>query len=91
MSAYGKDVCERCLTTHPLNEQNERVCPKPPIEINFDFVPAVIWKCGGSSRGYNGGGVIPKTDKLVPNPAHNPPTLGSLGLTAEQGRELGIS
>lgn len=88
MGALGKDICDRCYTTHPLNDDGERPCPKPPIEINTNFVPAVIWKTAGSTRGYDGGGNIPKTPGI--NPGHRVPTLGDLGLSAEQGKQLGI-
>lgn len=51
MSAFGIDVCGRCLTTHPLNEQGERPCPKP-VEVKDDesgvtYVPVVIFKGNG--------------------------------------------
>lgn len=94
MGALGKEICDRCYTTHPLNEQGERPCPKPPIQRDDDdaWAPAIIWKCGGATKGYRGGKgtSIPNMDAIVPNPGHSPPTLGTLGLSAEQGVSLGI-
>lgn len=43
-----KDACMRCLTTHALNEDGERPCPKPPIvETEDDGVRTVIYKTNG--------------------------------------------
>lgn len=41
------DVCQRCFTTHPLNERNERLCPKPPTEKTEGDGPKIIFKGGG--------------------------------------------
>jgi hypothetical protein len=91
MGILGKDICGRCFTTHPLNDAGERACSKPPIEVNDDFIaPAVIWKTNGATRGYNGGGRIPRTDQLVKNPGHEPPTVGKMALTPDQVKQLGI-
>lgn len=47
MSWAGKDVCYRCNTTHPLNDDGERPCPKPPLEDRPADAPAVIFKGTG--------------------------------------------
>jgi acetyl esterase/lipase len=44
--SFMKDLCSRCMTTHPLNDDGERVCPKPPSEEKSDG-PVVIYKGGG--------------------------------------------
>lgn len=42
-----KDTCMRCLTTHPLDDNGERPCPKPPFEDKPADAPAVIFKGAG--------------------------------------------
>lgn len=58
----------------------------------FVEVAAVVWKCGGATKGYRGGkGTgIPDMTKAVPNPGHSEPTLATLGLSASDGAKLGI-
>lgn len=51
-------------------------------------VVGIIWNCSGGTRGFSGGSKTPKTPGI--NAGHNPPTLQSLGLSAEQGKQLGI-
>lgn len=94
MSALGPDVCTRCMTTHPLNEQGERPCPKPPVERSESdgWIPAIIWRCSGATKGYRGGkGTnIPDMSKVFPNPGHREPRLSDLGLSEADGAALGI-
>lgn len=47
MSYLGADVCGRCMTTHPLNENGERVCPKPPLEEKKGDGPLIVFKGTG--------------------------------------------
>jgi hypothetical protein len=93
--AWQDDICDRCNTTHPLNEEGIRPCPKPPVQLreyedssNPYAGVGVSWNCSGGTRGFSGGGRIPKTPGW--NPGHVAPTLGSLGLSEAQGKELGI-
>ena len=52
MSFASWDVCGRCMTTHPLDENYQRPCPKAPAleepedEKKFHDVP-IIFKGNG--------------------------------------------
>jgi hypothetical protein len=90
--SWQSEICSRCCTTHPANENGERICPKPPKverpEPDNPFESILyVWKCGGATRGFERPG-LPKVQGL--NPGHTPPTSAMLGLTPAQEKKLGL-
>lgn len=73
-------------------EQLERPCDRKECDgkrVVLIHDAGMIWNAGGATRGYGRSKGAPALDQNR-NFGHNPPTVGELGLSDQDCRELGI-